>query len=117
MYYFDIVDLNLSRFGTLVPATPCCVFYARRHQFYRRFNTDDMVFDDMTWFLTQNKIMVTVSAALPSPDHHSAKSYVKKISVYFLAICADFPCKTEKFELEVAGVGILGTGFCVQGSH
>ena len=33
------------------------------------------------------------------------------------ATCANFPCETEKFELEVVGVGILGTGFCFMGSH
>ena len=32
---------------------------------------------------------------------------LKNNSVYFLAICANFPCKIEKFELEVVGVGIL----------
>ena len=34
--------------------------------------------------------------------------------VYFLAICVNFPCKIEKFELEVRGVGILGTRFWFQ---
>ena len=53
----------------------------------------------------------------PSPNFHSGKSYVKKISVYFLAVCANFPCKIEKFELENVRVGILGTGFYFQGSH
>ena len=42
---------------------------------------------------------------------------LKNNNVYFLAICVNFPCKIEKFELEVVGVGILGTGFCFQGSH
>ena len=31
------------------------------------------------------------------------------ISVYILAICANFRCQIQKFELEVAHVGILGT--------
>ena len=35
----------------------------------------------------------------------------KNISIYFLAICVNFPCKIEKFELEVVGIGILATGF------
>ena len=62
--------------------------------------------------------MVTqISAALPSPSFHSGKSYVKKISAYFLAICANFPCTIEKFELEVVGVGILGTVFCFLGNY
>ena len=62
--------------------------------------------------------MVTrIYAALPSPNFHSGKSYIKKSSVYFLAICANFLCKVEKFELEVVGVGILGTGISFQGSH
>ena len=62
--------------------------------------------------------MVTqISVALPSPNFHSGKSYGKKIIVYFLAICADFSCKIEKFELEVAVEGILGTGFCFQSLH
>ena len=43
------------------------------------------------------------------------KVMLKNNRVYFLAICANFPCKIEKFELEVVGVGILGTGFCFQG--
>ena len=42
---------------------------------------------------------------------------LKKISVYFLTICADFPWKIGKFELEVVDVGILGSGVCFQGSH
>ena len=59
-----------------------------------------------------------ISAASLSQNFHSGRSYVKKNnSVYFLAICANFPCKIEKFEVEVVGVGILGTGFCFQGSH
>ena len=33
------------------------------------------------------------------------------MSVYFLAMCANLPCKIEKFGLEALGVGILGTGF------
>ena len=37
--------------------------------------------------------------------------YFKNDSVYFLAMCANFPCKTEKFEWEAVDVGILGTGF------
>ena len=62
--------------------------------------------------------MVTqTSAASPSPNFHSGKSYVKDITVYFLAIYANFPCEIVKFELEVVGVGILGTLFYFQGSH
>ena len=38
-------------------------------------------------------------------------------SVHFLAICVNFPCKIEKFELEVVGVGILRVGYCFHGSH
>ena len=37
---------------------------------------------------------------------------LKKITAYFLAICANFLWKIEKFNLEGVGVGILGTGFC-----
>ena len=60
--------------------------------------------------------MVTqISAASPSPNVHSGKSYVKKI--VFLAICANFSRKIEKFELEVVCMGVLGTGFCFQASH
>ena len=55
-----------------------------------------------------------ISAASPSPNFRSGKGYVKNISVYFLAICANFLCKIEKFELEVAGVGILETGFALR---
>ena len=69
-------------------------------------------------FLTQNETMVMqISAALSSPNFHSGKSYAKKISVYFLVICANCLCKIEKFESKVVGVGILGTEFCFQGSH
>ena len=35
----------------------------------------------------------------------------------FAKILTYFPCKIEKFELEVVGMGNLGTGFCSQGSH
>ena len=44
--------------------------------------------------------MVTqISAAPPSPNFHSGKSNIKKNNrVYFLAVCAEFPCKIEKFE-------------------
>ena len=55
--------------------------------------------------------MVTqISAASPSPDFHSGKSYVKKNKkiikkiIYFLAICVNIPYKIEKFELEVVGM-------------
>ena len=70
-------------------------------------------------FLTQKENMVMqISAALPSPNFHSGNSYVKeKVSVYFLAICAKFPCQIEKSELEVVSVGILGAGFSFQGNH
>ena len=42
---------------------------------------------------------------------------LKNNMAYFVTICANFPCKIEKFELEVVGVGILGTRSCCQGSH
>ena len=62
--------------------------------------------------------MVTqISATSLSPNFISGKSYVKKITVYFLAVCANFSCKIKKFELEVVGLGILGIGFCFKGSH
>ena len=63
--------------------------------------------------------MVTqLSAASPSPNFYQGKKLCSKInSVYFLAICANFPRKTEKFELEVVGVGILATGFCFHCSY
>ena len=49
-------------------------------------------------FLTQKGTMVAqISAASPFSNFDSEKSYVKGISVYFLAFCADFPCKIEKF--------------------
>ena len=35
---------------------------------------------------------------------------LKNNSVYFLAICGNFPCKIQKFELEVVGICMLGTG-------
>ena len=34
--------------------------------------------------------------------------------MYFLAICVNFSCKIEKFELEVVVVDIFGTRFCFQ---
>ena len=58
-----------------------------------------------------------IYAKLLSPNFHSGKSYVKKVSVYFVAIRANSPCKIETFELEVVGGGILGKGFCSQGSY
>ena len=48
-------------------------------------------------------MVMQISAGSPSPNSHSGKSYVKKMSVYVLAICTNFPCKIEKFELEVVG--------------
>ena len=44
--------------------------------------------------------MVTqLSAASPSPNFYQGKKLCSKInSVYFLAICANFPRKTEKFD-------------------
>ena len=54
-----------------------------------------------------------ISAALPSPNFYSGKTcpYV------LIEKCPYVPYTIEKFELEVVGVGILGTGFCFQGSH
>ena len=60
------------------------------------------------------------SAASSFPNFHSGKSLnitAKNDSAYFSAICVNFPSKIWKFELEVVGVGILGTEFCFQGSH
>ena len=52
--------------------------------------------------------MVTqISAASQSPNFQSGNSYVKKLSVYFLEICAYASRKIEEFELEVVGMGIL----------
>ena len=42
---------------------------------------------------------------------------LKNNSVYSLALCANLPCKIEKFEWKVVGVGILGIGICFNGSH
>ena len=62
-------------------------------------------------FLIQEKTMaMLISGSSPSLIFHSGKSYVSKC--LFLLICANFPCKTEKFELEIVGLGILVTGFC-----
>ena len=53
-------------------------------------------------------MVMHIYATSPSPNFHSGKSYVKKNNnVYFLAICVNFPCKIEKFELEVVGMGNL----------
>ena len=54
-----------------------------------------------------------ISAASPSPNFHSGKSLKKKKnnSVYFLAICVNFPFKIDKFELEVVAMGILVQDF------
>ena len=53
-------------------------------------------------------MVMQISAASPSPNFCSRKIYVKKNNiVYFLAICANFPCKIEKVELEVVSMGIL----------
>ena len=68
-------------------------------------------------FLTQKETMVMqFSAASPSTNFHSG-SYVKKNKCLLFSDLHQLPCKIEKFELEVVGVGILGTGFCFQGSH
>ena len=42
---------------------------------------------------------------------------LKNKSIYFSAICVNFPCEIEKFESEVVVLDILGTGFCFQGNH
>ena len=58
-----------------------------------------------------------MSATLPSGHLQISihgRGMLKNNSVNFLAICANFPSKIEKFELEVVRVGILGTGFCFQ---
>ena len=52
-----------------------------------------------------------ISGASVSPIFHSGKLCEKNNSM-FLLICANFPRKTRKFELEVAGLGVLATGFC-----
>ena len=57
-------------------------------------------------------MVMQMSAASPSPSFHLGKSYVQKITVYFLAICVNIPFKIEKFELEVADVCRLGRGIC-----
>ena len=46
----------------------------------------------------------------------SFREHVKKQQYLLLAICANFLSKIEKFKLEVAGVGNLGTGFYFQSS-
>ena len=53
---------------------------------------------------------------LSSQKNHQELCW-KNNSVYVLAICANFLCKIENFELEVLGAGILGPGFYFQGSH
>ena len=62
-----------------------------------------------------------ISDASPSQNLHSGKSYVKKIILILVILIILFSnlCqrKIEKFELEFVDVGILGTGFCFQGSH
>ena len=58
-----------------------------------------------------------ISAKSQTSKFSFGKNYVKKNRVYFLALCANLTCKIEDFELEVVGVGILGIGFCFQGSH
>ena len=58
-------------------------------------------------FLTKKETMVTdIFASSSSPNFYSRKSNVKKKCLLF-SIFANFPCKIEKFELEVAGVGIF----------
>ena len=43
-------------------------------------------------FLIQKENMVMqISVASPSSNFNSQKNFVKKLSVYFLAICANFP--------------------------
>ena len=58
-----------------------------------------------------------ISAASLSLKFYSGTNYVKNNSVSFLAICVNFPCKIETFELEVVVLGIFRTGFCFQGSQ
>ena len=39
-----MMDLHLSSLGTLVPEVPQYVFYAKRHQFYIKFDINDTIF-------------------------------------------------------------------------
>ena len=53
----DIVNLNLSSIGTLVPVAPCGVFHATRNQIYWRFDMDNMVFTGtLILYHTHNKL-------------------------------------------------------------
>ena len=56
-------------------------------------------------------MVMLISGASSSPNFHSGNNCIKKWQFLFLVICANFPGKIEKFELEVVGVGILGKGF------
>ena len=51
-----------------------------------------------------------IPVAQSSSNFHLGSSYAKKISFYFLAICANFPCTIEKYELEALGVNL---GYCI----
>ena len=42
-----------------------------------------------------------ISAASPSPNFHSGRSYIKKYSVYFLSVCVNIPCKIYCMGLEL----------------
>ena len=64
-------------------------------------------------FLTKKETIVRqIIGALPSPNFHLGKSYVKKINAYFLAICANFPCFTlvsnNVYWIEKVKLGIPG---------
>ena len=54
------MDLNLWSLGTLVLAVTCCVFYTTRHQFYRRFVTDDLVFASSLVFASTRAFQIAL---------------------------------------------------------
>ena len=50
------MGLNLSTLDILVPAAPCCVFYAARHQIYWRSDMGDLVFaGTLIWYHTHGQ--------------------------------------------------------------
>ena len=58
LFYFVILWTWTCRegLGTLVPAAPCCVFYATRNQIYQRFDKDDMVFASFCFLISHTHI-------------------------------------------------------------
>ena len=91
---------RLLNLGTLVPETPCYVFYATRHQVYCRFGKDDMAFASiLIWYCTYEQIHTqhTRRSNRLTPIYINTTCYVLKERNYIYYIELITHCY-QKFE-------------------